>query len=168
MITSIIWKIQSQFTGKPTEAHGIELASTTEHSKSPRDLNTVRNQDLPEHLQCMLPEESSLTNTEMQHVKTLIREFDDIFTSPDGKVVFHVYDEITKMLEGGQIRRSKSPWRAPIVLVRKKDGTLRFCIDFHTLNNVTVKDAYPLPRIDECLDALNGSKYFSTLDLASG
>ena len=76
----------SQFTSKPVEAHGIELASTTQHSKSPGDLNAVGNQDLPEHLQCMLPEENSLTESEIQRVKHLIREFDDIFTGPDGKV----------------------------------------------------------------------------------
>ena len=55
-----------------------------------------------------------------------------------------------------------------MVLVRKKSGELRFCIDFRKLNEVTKKDAYPLPRIDGCLDALEGSRYFSTLDLASG
>ncbi len=72
------------------------------------------------------------------------------------------------MLASGVSCSSKSPWGAPVVLVRKKSGELRFCIDFRRLNEVTKKDAYPLPRIDDCLDALEGSKFFSTLDLASG
>ena len=76
--------------------------------------------------------------------------------------------EIDKMKREGVIRPSRSPWSSPVVLVKKKDGTVRFCIDYRKLNEVTTKDAYPLPRIDECFDALEGHRYFSTLDLASG
>jgi hypothetical protein len=76
--------------------------------------------------------------------------------------------ELEKMLEANIIRPSSSPWASPIVLVTKKDGTTRFCIDYRKLNDVTKKDAYPLPRIDESLDTLAGSKYFCTMDLASG
>lgn len=72
------------------------------------------------------------------------------------------------MLQYGVVQSSTSPWAAPIVLVKKKDGTTRFCVDYRKLNNVTRKDAYPLPHIDETLDALSGAKVFSTLDLASG
>ena len=77
-------------------------------------------------------------------------------------------EEIDKMLERGVIQPSESPWASPIVLVTKKDGSLRFCIDYRKLNESTKKDAYPLPRIDDCLDALGGAKWFITLDLASG
>ena len=66
------------------------------------------------------------------------------------------------------IRKSNSPWAFPIVVVRKKDGTARICVDYRKLNDVTKKDAHPLPRIDDIFDALRGAKYFSTLDLASG
>lgn len=67
----------------------------------------------------------------------------------------------------GVIEESKSPWISSAVLVRKKDGSIRFCVDYRKLNVVTVKDSYPLPRIDDILDQLSGNVWFSTLDLKS-
>ena len=72
------------------------------------------------------------------------------------------------MEEVGAIRKSNGPWLSSIVLVKKKDRNLRFCIDLRKLNARTVKDAYALPRIVETLDYLAGSKWFSALDLKSG
>lgn len=72
------------------------------------------------------------------------------------------------MLQGGIISESSSPWAAPIVMVRKKDGSWRFCVDYRKLNSVTHKDAFPLPRIEETLTSMTKAKWFSTLDLASG
>ena len=72
------------------------------------------------------------------------------------------------MQDSGVIRESHSPWAAPIVLVRKKDGHVRLCIDYRKINARTIRDSYALPRIDDSLDALGGARYFSSLDLKSG
>ena len=75
---------------------------------------------------------------------------------------------LQEMLEKDVIQPSSSPWASPIVLVQKKDGSTRFCIDYRKVNTVTRKDAYPMPRVDDTLDTLAGAKWFSTLDLISG
>ena len=81
----------------------------------------------------------------------------------------HQYEEVRKhlneMLEIGAIRKSNSPWASAVVLVRKKDGSLRFCIDLGKLNARTMKDAYSLPQIEDSLDSLNGSCIFTSIDL---
>ena len=75
---------------------------------------------------------------------------------------------ISDMLRRGVIQPSKSPWASGIVMVTKKDGTKRFCVDYRRLNDVTLKDSYPLPRIDNSLEQLAGAQWFSCLDLNSG
>ncbi len=79
-----------------------------------------------------------------------------------------IESEIQRMLNEDLIERSIGPWAAPVVLVRKKNGKLRFCVDYRGLNAITQKDAYPLPRIDDMLDSFGRSRWFSSLDLASG
>ncbi|GFW99446.1 hypothetical protein TNCV_3007481 [Trichonephila clavipes] len=79
-----------------------------------------------------------------------------------------VQELIKEMKDNYVIEPSSSPWSFPIVLVRNKDGSTRFCVDYRRLNNVTKKDSYLLPRIDDTLDTLAGNTLFSTLDLKSG
>ena len=79
-----------------------------------------------------------------------------------------VEKEINDMEQRGIIRKSMSPWASPVVVVDKKDGTKRFCVDYRRLNKVTKLDKYPLPRIDELLESFRTASWFTTLDLASG
>jgi hypothetical protein len=72
------------------------------------------------------------------------------------------------LLAKGFIRPSNSPWGAPVLFAPKKDGGLRFCIDYRGLNKQTIKNAYPLPRADDLIDQLQGAEYFSKIDLCSG
>ena len=79
-----------------------------------------------------------------------------------------VRQHIKQLLDSGVIRKSQSPWASNIVLVRKRDLSLRLCVDFRQLNKMTVRDAYALPRIDDILDGLGGNRYYSVLDMKSG
>ena len=153
---------------------------------------------VPDFLNDLLHRSSPHLDTRQQgEVAAILTEFADVFAASDedlGKtgVVKHridtgnarpirqparrmpvhqkkeAEDEVQKMLRKDIIEPSSSPWASPIVLVKKKDGSTRFCVDYRKLNAVTTKDSYPLPRIDDSLDALAGSKWFSTLDLKSG
>ena len=88
------------------------------------------------------------------------------------RIPYGAHQEIAEQLERmqkiGVIKPSKSPWSSSVVLVRKRDGTLRFCVDYRVLNSVTKPDVFPLPRINDLLDQLGKSKYYTTLDLVSG
>ncbi|KRH92950.1 LTR retrotransposon, partial [Pseudoloma neurophilia] len=79
-----------------------------------------------------------------------------------------INDEIEKLLRLKIIQKSKSPWRSQIVPIPKPDGSTRLCIDFRALNKATIKDSYPVPRIEEIIDNLQNAKYFSILDATSG
>ncbi len=99
-------------------------------------------------------------------------ENDKPFKEPHRRVppglINEVQEHLQEMLSSGAIGASESPYSSNVVLVRKKDGTLRFCIDFRRLNNRTIKDAYAIPRVEDTLHLLSGAKYFSKLDLRSG
>ena len=169
-------------------------SSVTVHKSNPRN-NSLGVEDsvgLPVGVKL-----EDLTVEEEEKVTELLNEHKDVFSSGSfdlGECVvvpheIHVVDGppirlpyrrlppsqvddikqmLQEMLEQGIIRQSKSPFASPIVVVKKKDGSLRLCIDYRLLNARTVKDSFPLPRIDEALDALGGACFFSALDLAHG
>jgi hypothetical protein len=118
----------------------------------------------------------SRNSTDLGNCKLLTHHIDTANTSPirmaPRRIPYFQQDEVQQDIgekeAAGIVRKSTSPWAFPIVVVRKKDGTARICVDYRRLNDVTKKDAHPLPRIDDIFDALRGAKYFSTLDLASG
>ena len=154
--------------------------------------------ELPEQLQMLLEKSSKhLDRTQKCKLKETLVDYQDVFALNDDDMGFtdaveHTIDidgskpikqrmrrlpqnmaeeadkQVDDMLKRGVIEKSNSPWASGVVLVKKKDGCFRFCVDYRALNNVTVKDAYPLPKIDETLDSLTGAKWFSTLDLYSG
>ncbi len=90
---------------------------------------------------------------------------------PARRMPLAVRREVSKQLKDmqrvGVVQPSASPWSSPVVMVKKKDGSQQFCVDYQALNAVTKADTFPLPRIDDLLDQLGESTYFSTLDLAS-
>ncbi|GJS04093.1 putative nucleotidyltransferase, ribonuclease H [Tanacetum coccineum] len=100
-----------------------------------------------------------------------VNEFPDVFPEelpgfpPEREVELTIELEL---LERGFIQPSVSPWGAPVLFVKKKDGSMRLCIDYRELNRVTIQNRYPLPRIDDLFDQLQGAKYFSKIDLRSG
>jgi len=77
-------------------------------------------------------------------------------------------DILNEMLQTGVIEPSNSPWSSPVCMVRKKDGSYRYCVDYRRMNSVTIKDAFPVPDVKDALDSLRGAKYFATIDLLSG
>ena len=139
----------------------------------------------------------NLSDDQQEQAKTLLSKWSDIFSKgptdlgkadivrheinltdeppfkdPYRRIPPGLYEEdrlnLKEMLEAGAIRESQSPFSSNVVLVRKKDGSLRFCIDFRKLNGRTIRDAYTLPRIDDTINTLLGAKFFSKLDLRSG
>ena len=153
---------------------------------------------LPKALQELLERSTdNLTDSETERLQELLFNYKHVFSISDGDLgtthmVQHRIDtgnalpiriqprrtspwkhdeierQVTNLLQQGKVKESSSPWSFPVVLATKKDGSQRLCVDYRQLNAVTIKDAFPLPRVDDSLAALSGSRWFSTLDLASG
>ena len=126
---------------------------------------------LMEHHNIFSLEQNEIGCTDMaEHVIELLdtEPFKERFRCIAPLLVEEVREHIQEMLDGGAIRPSQSPWCNAVVLVRKKDGGLRFCIDFRRLNSRTKKDAYPLSRMQETMESMIGAQFFSTMDLKSG
>ena len=130
-------------------------------------------------------------------MQTLLEEYSDVFATPtslpparkidhkiplkDGTEAINVRpyryayfqkteieSQVQDMLNAGLIRPSTSPFSSPVLLVKKKDGTWRFCTDYRALNAATVKDRFPIPTVDDMLDELHGAAFFTKLDLKAG
>ena len=178
--------------GTLTRSDASMSVITTEDVPAPAPSAPTDNNTVPLDLS-----ESTLTAAQKVQLQSLVNEYRDIFAlSPEelGRtdLVQHridtgdhppirqrpyrvsdkqrgiIEEHVTDMLNRGIIQPSVSPWASPVVLVKKKDNTDRFCVDFRRLNAVTRKDSFPIPRVDDTLDALNGTQFFSTMDLISG
>ena len=123
------------------------------------------------HIFCLEKKEMGCTDA-TEHIIELLPKQDEPFKERFRRIVPHeveeVHQHIQEMLDGGAIQPSQSPWCNAIVLLQKKDGTLRFCIDFRRLNAHTKKDSYLIPKCPETMESLVGARYFSTMDLKSG
>ncbi|MCG8625304.1 MAG: reverse transcriptase, partial [Proteobacteria bacterium] len=123
------------------------------------------------HIFSLEPNEIGCTDA-AEHVIELLPGQDEPFKERFRRIAPHNVEEVRQhvqeMLDGGAIRPSQSPWCNAVMLVRKKDGSLRFCIDFRRLNARTKKDSHPIPRGPETIESLVGARYFSTMDLKSG
>ncbi|KAM4691997.1 uncharacterized protein WCC33_016819 [Rhinophrynus dorsalis] len=108
-----------------------------------------------------------LANTQRSDSPSPIGSRQPAYRVPEA-VKSHIQKEIQDMRDLGVIEESDSPWASPVVLVPKKDRTIRFCVDYRRLNDKTVTDAYPMSRVDDLLDRLAGARYVTTLDLSKG
>ncbi|UYV72886.1 hypothetical protein LAZ67_10001072, partial [Cordylochernes scorpioides] len=167
---------------------------TLAFGSSPAKINVSREREVEENKEPRFQINENLSPKEQKELKQVLERYGDLFSSrlgrtnlakhridtEDAKPIKHkpyrvsakerdiIKEQIDEMLTEGIIRPSSSPWSFPVILVKKRDGKYRFCVDYRKLNNVTVKDVYPIPRIDEVMDTLQGSTHFSAIDLRSG
>ena len=191
----VVGKVQCVDEVSPVSPLNLEQNTNRTNARcSVKTISTSDSMILPIGFKVDLPD---LPHDQTKLVKSLLAEFKDIFSSGEfdvgcTKLVQHnieissskpilerprrlavhvqvkIQEMINDMLKCGIIQPSQSPWCAPVVVVTKKNGSKRLCVDFRKLNAVTIRDSYPLPRIDDVLSVLSGCRYFSVLDMKSG
>ena len=182
----------------PPSAGGAETRPAAGSSTGPRSDPATLGSDYFMHIQPVVDSFAhTLSGTEFAAAEHLVHEYADVFSRSEfdlghTDILPHRIDtgdsrpfkkqlrrhpiahldfidnQVEQMLQAGVIENSSSPWSSNVVLAKKSDWSLRFCVDYRRLNDLTYKDSFPLPRIDTCLDALGGSRFFSTMDLRSG
>lgn len=191
-------KLSFQDRGKTVQLQGLTPNTTSCPEITLSQLEALENSNLVCHLvQLSEIKESKEQVPCPPQISGLLSEFEALFAEPQGLPPRREFDhkitllpgsrhvnlrpyrynleqkdeiekQIVEMLRQGIIQLSTSPYASPVLLVQKKDGTWRFCIDFRYLNALTLKNRYPLPIIDELLDELSGAAWFTSLDLRSG
>ncbi|UYV74412.1 K02A2.6-like [Cordylochernes scorpioides] len=181
-----------------TLTNGLRIArclitnQTLGYASPPTTVNYIENDEEDKVTEIQINED--LTLSQKNELRQVLSKYSDLFSSKLGKTnlakhridtenakpIKHkpyrvspkerdiIKEQIQDMLQEGVIRASSSPWAFPVILVRKRDGNWRFCVDYRKLNSITVKDVYPIPRIDDVVDTLQGSRYFTAIDLRSG
>ena len=178
----------------PSKSVQTRLGIPESRGKESKEMGTERDSHSKPNIQF---DKSDISETQQERFLSMIDQFSDIFAvdnSDLGKTSLseHTIDtgasqpikqaprrtpphqreiidrQLDDLLKHGRIEPSQSPWSSPVVLARKHDGTFRMCVVYRRLNQCTVKDAQPLPRSDDVLEAVGGARWFSCLDLASG
>lgn len=180
------------------ERFNIKQTKETSKSSGKRNSSKTLIESVPEHLKSLYAHSAEGKNlTQQQQIAETLTHYKDVFSKNETDLGLthlaeHIIDTgtarpikqpfrrtpmafageekkaIEKLQQQCVIRPSNSPWASPILLVRKKDGTVRPCVDYRSVNKVTKVDAFPIPKVDQCIDAVAGATIFSTLDLTSG
>ncbi|GJU18395.1 putative reverse transcriptase domain-containing protein [Tanacetum coccineum] len=165
-------KIISALKARTLLSHGCEGFLATIHDTT-SDVSSIHDQPIVSEFQDVFPDElpGIPPIRDVEFNIELIPGAEPISKAPYRMAPIELKelkDQLQELLERGFIRPSVSPWGAPVLFVKKKDGSMRLCIDYRELNKITIRNRYPLPRIDDLFDQLQGAKHFSKIDLRSG
>ncbi|GJW54230.1 putative nucleotidyltransferase, ribonuclease H, partial [Tanacetum coccineum] len=165
-------KIISALEARTLLSHGCEGFLANIHDTT-SDVSSIHDQPIVSEFQDVFPEElpGIPPIRDVEFNIELIPGAEPISKAPYRMAPIELKelkDQLQELLERGFIRPSVSPWGAPVLFVKKKDGSMRLCIDYRELNKITIRNRYPLPRIDDLFDQLQGAKHFSKIDLRSG